>query len=109
MKEWNVSHRFSSFYFPYSNPHAEMGVPTEKRMLRENSTPGGSLDTNIFLRALLCHRNTPDRDTGRSPAQVVFGRHIKDFFPIKPNKFKPRVEWHLTGERVYSSQNTPRY
>ena len=99
LKEWKVNFRLSSAYFPHSNQRAEVGVRTAKRMLRENITPGGSLDTNKFLRALLTHRNTPDRDTGRSPAQVIFGRPIKDFFPVHPNQFQPRAEWLLTAEQ----------
>ena len=99
LREWKVNFRVSSAYFPHSNQRAEVGVRTAKRMLRENMSPGGSLDTNKFLRALLTHRNTPDRDTGRSPAQVIFGRPIKDFFPVRPNQFQPRAEWLLTAEQ----------
>ena len=67
-------------------------------MLRENVATNGSLDTDNFKRALLTHRNTPDRDTGLSPAQVIFGRQIRDFLPIKPNQYKPRKEWLLTND-----------
>ena len=99
LKDWKVNFRLSSAYFPHSNQRAEVGVRTAKRMLRENISSGGNLDTNKFLRALLTHRNTPDRDTGRSPAQVVFGRPVKDFFPVHPQQFQPRAEWLLTAEQ----------
>ena len=68
-------------------------------MLRENVSSNLTLDTDKFKRALLTHRNTPDRDTGVSPAQVVFGRPIRDFIPIKPGLYQPRQEWLLTRER----------
>ena len=99
LKDWGVHHRLSSAYFPHSNQRAELGVKSAKRMLRENVSTSGTLDTDKFKRALLTHRNTPDRDTGVSPAQVVFGRPIRDFIPIKPGLYQPRQEWILTRER----------
>ena len=68
-------------------------------MLRENHNPSGGLDSDRFLIALLTYRNTPDRDTGRSPAQIIFGHPIKDFFPVRPQNFRPRPEWFLTAEQ----------
>ena len=91
--------RLSSAYFPHSNQRAELGVRAANRMLRDNLTPTGSLDSDRFLRALLTYRNTPDRDTGKSPAQVIFGHAIKDFFPVHPQYFQPRPEWLLTAEQ----------
>ena len=99
MKAWGVHHRQSAAYFPHSNQSAELGVKSAKRMLRENVSSNGTLDTDKFKRALLTHRNTPDRDTGVSPAQVVFGRPIRDFIPVKPGLYQPRQEWLLTRER----------
>ena len=99
MKDWGVHHRQSSAYFAHSNQRAESGVKSAKRMLRENVSNTGTLDTDKFRRALLNHRNTPDRDTGVSPAQIVFGRPIRDFIPIKPGLYQPRQEWILTRER----------
>ena len=98
-RDWGVSHRITSSYFPHSNTRAEIGVKSAKRMLRENLGPNGSLKTDQFLRALMVHRNTPDRDTGVSPAQVIFGRATKNFFPIKPGNFKPRSEWRINSQQ----------
>ncbi len=89
---WGINQRISSAYFPHSNTRAEVGVKTVKRMLRDNLGQDGSVDTVKFARALLEYRNTPDRDTGMSPAQVVFGRQIRDFVPVKPGKYETRKD-----------------
>ena len=69
-----------------------------KRMLRDNIGAGGALDRMSFSRALLMYRNTPDRDTGRSPAQVVFGRQLRDFIPVVRGNYVPWKEWLLTQQ-----------
>ena len=71
-----------------------------KRMIRDNLGPGGTLDNDRFSRALLAYRNTPDRDTNRSPAKVLFGRQIRDFIPSPIGKYQPRQEWLLKGEEL---------
>ena len=85
-RDWGVHHRRSAAHFLHSNQRAELGVKSAKRMLRENVTISGTLDTDRFKRALLNHHNTPDRD-------------IRDFIPIKPGMYQPRQEWLLTRER----------
>ena len=45
-----------------------------------NTGPNGSLNQDSFLRAMLQLRNTPDPDCNVSPAQVVFGRPLRDAF-----------------------------
>ena len=44
------------------------------------------------------YRNTPDRDTGRSPSQVIFGREIRDFLPAPLSRYKPQKQWLLLQE-----------
>ena len=96
LESWGCSQRLSSVYFPHSNCRAEVGIKSAKRMLRENVDANGKLVTDRFLRALLQYRNTPDQDTKLSPAEVIFGRAIKDFLPIPPGKYyQPQEGWRL--------------
>ena len=51
-----------------------------------------------FLRAMLQYRNTPQPDTRLSPAQVVYGRYLRDFIPVVNDKYEPKQEWALVRE-----------
>lgn len=77
---WGVEHRLSSAYHPQSNGRAEVAVKTVKRLLKSNTGSNGSLDNDRFLRAILQLRNTPDPDCSLSPAQIMFGRPLRDAF-----------------------------
>ena len=57
-----------------------------KRLLIDNVGVDGSLDTDGVTRAMLQLRNTPERDTGLSPAQVLMGRQLRDALPFPPRK-----------------------
>lgn len=78
LEKWGVKHRISSAYYPQSNGRAEVAVKTAKRLLRANVGPNGSLNTDELIKALLQYRNTPDPDCNISPAQVIFGRPLRD-------------------------------
>ena len=95
---WGVRHRVSSAYFPHSNLRAETAVKSMKRLIMANTGSGGTLDTDKFAAAMLMYRNTPDRDTGLSPAQVLYARQLRDTIPCKPENLKLRPEWVLTRE-----------
>ena len=58
LKAWGVSHRLSSAYLPHSNCRAEIVVKSGKRLLRDNVGPGGTLDNDWFMRAVMQYRNT---------------------------------------------------
>jgi hypothetical protein len=101
LRQWDVQHRMSSAYFPESNGRAEVAVKSAKRLLRSNVGPTGSLNNDKFLRAMLQLRNTPDPDCNMSPAEIVFGRPIKDTFSfvnraMKSSKPRVRTEWRNT-------------
>ena len=78
LSHWGVRHRVSSAHFPQSNGRAEVAVKTAKRLLMSNTGPTGNLNHDGFLRAMLQLRNTPNPDCNVSPAQIVFGRPLRD-------------------------------
>ena len=94
---WGIQQRISSAYHAHSNKRAEVAVKSAKRLIHDSLGPGGSLDTDALGRALLAHRNTPDPLTGLSPAQIIFGRRLRDFNPCSPGKYEPRAEWRLVA------------
>ena len=84
LEDRDVRHRVSTAYNPHSNLRAETAVKTVKRLVTQNTGARGSLDTDALALALLQYRNTPDRDTGRSPSQVLFARKLRDGVPCDP-------------------------
>lgn len=78
LHSWNVRHRVSSISFSQSNGRAEFAVKAAKRLLMSNTGPTGNLNHDRFLRAILQLQNTPDRDCNLSPAQIIFGRPLRD-------------------------------
>ena len=98
LETWGVTHRVSSAYNPHSNLRAESGVKSMKRLIAENTGVGGSLNTDRFMAALLTYRNTPDRDTKRSPAQVLFARQLRDTVPCSKENLVLRKDWVLTRD-----------
>ena len=95
LANYGVKHKVSSVAYPHSNQRAELAVKSMKRLCRENTSRDGGLDNDKFLRAVMSYRNTPDRDTGRSPAQVIFGRNLKDFLPAPLSRYQPQPQWIL--------------
>ena len=92
-RRWGVKQRISSAYYPRSNKRAEIGVKSAKRLIQDNLRPNGDLDSDKFARALLIHRNTPDPSTNLSPANIVFGRPLRDHIPAPIGHYIPRKEW----------------
>ena len=97
LRDWGVAHRLSSVAYPDSNTWAEIGVKSAKRMIMENTGPQGDVDIPAFQRAMLTYRNTPTPLDNRSPADIVFGRQIRDFLPVMPGKYEPCGTWKDTA------------
>ena len=98
LTNYGVHHRLSSVAFPHSNQRAELAVKSMKRLLRENVGLNGKLNTDRFQRAVMQYRNTADRDTGRSPTQVIFDKELRNFLPAPHSRYKPQPQWLLLQE-----------
>ena len=55
-----------------------MAVKSVKRLLRANTSASGSLNTDKVVQGLLQLRNTPDADCQLSPAEIIFGKPLRD-------------------------------
>ena len=51
------------------------------------------LDTNKYLAAKLANQSRLDPKTSISSSDVVFGRQIKDFIPIRPSPLRVVPRW----------------
>ena len=97
LRDWGVAHRLSSVAYPHSNTRAEIGVKSAKRVTMENTGTQGDVDIPAFQRAMLTYRNTRTSLDNRSPAEIVFGRQIRDFMPVMPGKYVPCDTWTDTA------------
>ena len=98
LRKLDVYHQLSSAYFPHANSRSEIAVKSTKRMLQDCVTRKGGLDTDKYLKAVLQDRNTPHQDCKKSPAQMVFGRSLRDFTPTMPYKYSPSADWCISQE-----------
>ena len=57
----------------------------------------GSLDNDAVTEALLCYANTKCRVLKKSPAEMAFGRCLKDIFPRQVSSLLPIPANLLSG------------
>ena len=58
----------------------------------------GNLDSDAVTEALLCHANTKCRVLNKLPAELAYGRCLKDFFPRSVKSLLPIPANLLSGE-----------
>ena len=95
-RRWGVAIRISSAHYPQSNGRTEAAVKTAKRIIRDNTGPGGTLDCDRMSLALLQYLNTPLRNINRSPAQLATGRQLRDGVPTARQHLKVDRHWQYT-------------
>ena len=99
LARYGVKHRVSAAYYPRGNKRSEVAVKSARRLVMDNLSPRGSVDTDRLARALLSHRNQPDPTSGLSPSMVIFGRMLRDHLPLQQEKFQPRAEWRMEADQ----------
>ncbi|XP_045130529.1 uncharacterized protein K02A2.6-like [Portunus trituberculatus] len=95
-EDWRVTLRISSSHYAQSNGRAEAAVKSAKRLLRGNTTRGGSLDTDSIARAILQYLNTPLHGLDASPAQLLTGRQLRDAIPVESSRYFISEQWGRT-------------
>ena len=99
MQNWGITWRNSSAYYAQSNGRAEIAVKTAKRILISNCDEKGDIDNMRFARALLQYRNTPLQGIDLSPAQILYGRELKDCMPTLEDALIIRKEWRIAADQ----------
>ena len=82
-KDWQFSHITSSPCYPRANGLAEISVKSVKKLLKKCNR-----DHQEFQKGLLILRNTPTKN-GLSPAQLLYGRQLRDILPTTASKLTP--------------------
>lgn len=88
-----IEHIASSPYYPKSNGVAENAVKQMKKLVHcvWNSENGKTREEE-WMKAILSYCNTPKRPHGMSPAQLLYGRELRDLTPapltsyVSPNR-----------------------
>ena len=114
LEDWGVKKRISSAHYPQSNGRAELAVKTAKRTLIDYTDGYGRLRHDLAARAMMTHRNTPHQDLGLSPAEMLYGRVIRDHLPILREKYQIHklreravAKRHLLNQKHYNIHNHP--
>ena len=94
MRSNGIRHTRVAPHHPSSNGLAERAVGTVKNALRVCAASGGGVDLALS-RALLAYRVTPHAATGRTPAEMLFGRNLR----TRMNLMVPSAETALQAAR----------
>ena len=79
---------------PRSNGVAEAAVKEMKKLIRANLKSSGTIDTQSTLAGLIMFRNTPRSPTNKSPAELLFGRQIRDSLPCPRDNLLPQYRYY---------------
>lgn len=67
-------------------------------MIRDHVGQDGNLTNDAFSCAALAYRNTADKYIEKSPAQILFGRQLREFVPTMMSKYRVSDEWRISRE-----------
>lgn len=104
---------YSPPYHPASNGEAERNVQTFKKALNKEIEEGGASDV-VVRKFLATYRNSPHATTGRTPAEMMFGRPIRTKFDIvwrddtvsnSKDMHKASADRYVEGKRNLMKEN----
>ena len=75
----------------------------------EKLLPAPTLFLFLSEQIMLNYRNTPLRNTGCSPAQIVTGRKLRDHLATNPESYKPSKEWQVIKEQEILLLSSPSF
>ena len=93
LQNWGIRRHLSSAYYPQSNGRAEAAVKTAKHILMGNTDTAGHINYDQSAHAFMMHQNTPLQDVGISPAEMLFGKPIKDHLPSPQDQLAAWLQW----------------
>ena len=89
LKRNGITHIQTAPYHPSSNGLAERAVQVVKQGLRKNRE---GIITDRLARVLFSYRTTAQSTTGRTPAELLFGRNLRTRFDLLKPDVTVRVE-----------------
>ena len=96
-QRWDFQHVTSSPRYPQSNGQAERAIGTVKSLMKKAIEDGSDVQL-----ALLNFRNTVREGYSASPAQLLFGRRCRMFFPIQRAMLSPQLAADVSRDRKKS-------
>ena len=96
LTDWGVNAVTSSPYYAASNGRGEAEINTMKSLV-EGAWKSGTFNLDKFAKSLLMFRNAP-RSGGASPAEVVFGKPVRDLIPAHRRSFSS--EWQRSASTL---------
>ncbi|XP_011863380.1 PREDICTED: uncharacterized protein K02A2.6-like, partial [Vollenhovia emeryi] len=91
LKRNGVRHSYSPTYFPATNGAAENFVGTFKDKVKKIMKGGKTVDTAAY-QFLFDYRSAPHCTTGKSPAQLLYGREMRTRFDLLRPSTRTKVE-----------------
>ena len=97
MRKNAIRHITTSPYHPYSNGLAERAVQSFKEGMKKITT--GSLGMRL-ARFLFTYRLTPHTTAGRSPAELLMGRHLRCHLDVSHPDAAKRVKQNQDRQKA---------
>lgn len=101
LRENGIFHKNTAPYNPATNGLAERFVQTLKQGLRKLNTIGQNVKLNV-QKILFNYRLSPHQETGKSPAELMFGRKLNS----RLNLLFPRIKENIENDEIKNMKIT---